>query len=63
MPDEKRIETKYIEGDIWLSRQSVKGILADDLAKLIKYGRNMEKIAAVKEYINQLTYRLDHMRV
>jgi hypothetical protein len=63
MPEEKSITGRYIEGDIWLSRQVIKDILTDDLNNLGLIKRNQAEVKATKDYIDRLIYRLDHMRI
>jgi hypothetical protein len=51
----------YMQNDVWLSRQTIKSILSEDLGNvLIKRVRKGE-IETAEEYIKRLTQRLDGM--
>jgi exosome complex RNA-binding protein Rrp4 len=55
------LPTKHINGDIWLSRQTLKNILNMDLAKILSKRTRGQTLTA-ESYIEQLIQRLDEMR-
>lgn len=61
--DKKRITAKQIEGDVWLSRQTIKEILDYDIRVISSdYGAG-EETEAIKKYIGYLIHRLDHLEI
>ena len=65
MPDLSRqqLVAKYMEGDVWLSRQSLKELLNHDLAGLASDKYNQEAVKAAAYYVERLIYRLDHLEI
>jgi hypothetical protein len=59
--NEMKLSGIYMQNDVWLSRQTIKSILSEDLGNvLIKRVRKGE-IETAEEYIKRLTQRLDGM--
>ena len=57
----QKIIGKYIENDIWLSRQTIKGILTSDLASQLEDKNSGLQLLTLPEYIKDFIERLDNM--
>ena len=54
---------KFIENDVWLSRQTIKGILTTDLVSQMEEKNAGQQMRQVDEYIKDFIQRLDSMTV
>ena len=52
---------KYIEGDMWLSRQTIKGIMTSDLVSTLEVNAAGKASLTVEEYIKDFIQRLDNV--
>ena len=60
---DRPITAKYIEDDVWLSRQTIKDMLNTDLAEIEKSGLKAENVLAISKYIRSLVSRLNRIGI
>ena len=60
---DRSITGKYIGNDVWLSRQTIKDMLNEDLSEVEASNLEPEYVLAVRKYINCFTDRLERLRI
>lgn len=61
--DEMKLSGMYMQNDVWLSRQTIKSILSEDLGNVLIKRVQKGEIETAEEYIEHLTQRLDGMTI
>lgn len=58
-----KLSGMYMQNDIWLSRQTIKSILSEDLGNVLIKQEQHGEVETAKEYIKWLIQRLDKMGI